>query len=120
MDGLIERRVEPREEVSEPIVPSTRVWGSSEVRAAREEEAAEAARRLPVSDARARDFARAKEHLAKLTYVQVIDVLQALPQDVLEMYLLAEEDSTNREEVKRFFPKPSARIRERYAAVVGA
>ena len=109
MDGLIERRTTPKDEVSEPVVPHDRVWGSEarELNTADREVAAQ-------ETVRDREFARAKEQLSKLTYVQVMDLLHSMPVGMLELYLLIEECGENRDEVLRYFPKPGVRARERW------
>jgi len=105
VDGLIERRTEPKEEIATEVVKHNRVWG----RDPREGRATEAQEVV-----RAREFAKAQAHLKKLTYVQVMDLLQAMPVGVLELYLLVEECDQNRDEILRYFPKPGVRARERW------
>ncbi len=112
---LIQKREGPKEEISTPVVPHNRPFGDGQKRAANKADAEAGSKALSQEERRRKDFEGAKEQLSKLTYSQSVDLLGGLPSGVLELYLLAEEDSRNREEVLRFFPKPGARARERYS-----
>jgi hypothetical protein len=67
-----------------------------------------------VEERRARDFKKAEEHLRILNAASAVEMLQAMPVGLLEMYLLAEEVGQAREFILRAFPKPGRRARERY------
>ena len=121
--SAIEPRTSPKEQVSTPIEKHNREMGTLN-RDINRAEAREDARPRSPEESRARHFAAAKDRLDKLTYAQTMDFLTAMPVGVLEMYLLAEEDGKNREEVLRYFPKPGVKARSRWlpelTAPVGA
>lgn len=112
MDGLIQRRTKPKPEPAKEIVKHDRVWGDNPTREQNKLDAEMDAR--PRDLPYVRDLEKAKANLARLTYVGVIDFLQAMPVGQLELHLLAEEDGLNREEVLRFFPRPGVRARSRW------
>lgn len=111
---LVPKREGPKEEISTPVEPHNRGFADRPVREQNADEARAAARSRTQADAWKHDFANAKLRLSKMTYAQSVDFIQSMPVGVQELYLLAEEDSRNREEVLRFFPKPGTRARSRW------
>lgn len=113
-NGLIEKRTEPKAEVSHEIEKHDRIFADRAQRESGQIESEIAAHRLSSEDAAKRDFAQAVERLSKMHYATTIDFMQSMPSTVLQLYLLAEEATQNRPEVLRAFPKPGAQARARY------
>jgi hypothetical protein len=113
---LVPSREGPREEIATEVVKHDREWGQTLTRNINTVDAAEDAR-VRASDpvaAHVRDFEMAKARLKTLTVSATHDLLSSLPVAVLELYLLAEEDTQNRRDVLRFYPSPGIRARRRY------
>lgn len=66
----------------------------------------------------AQDFGRAKAHLAQLTPASAVELMQTFPVGLLEMYLLAEENTRAHPMILKAFPKPGAKARSRYLPAV--
>ena len=117
---LVPHRTEPKEEVSHTQEKHDRVFDAVLTRDINRADAAEDARARPQAEAHERDFQMAKDRLWKMTYVQTLEFLHAMPTGMLELYLLAEEDTRNRKDVLKFFPKPGGKARSRYLPVTVA
>lgn len=107
---LVPSREGPKEEISREVVKHNRPYtmpkgGSYAPRGTREELVA-------------KDFQRAKDHLARLNSASAVEVMQQLPVGVLQIYLLAEEVGQAREMILHAFPKPGAKARSRYLPAV--
>ncbi len=111
---LVPTREGPKEEISIELIAGKRVFAATETRKQNKADAAAEARKLSSEQAHKRDFEKAKQHLTTLQYATAIAMMEELPIGVLEMYLLAEEATQNREIILRMFPKPGAKARERY------
>ena len=104
--NVVPKREGPKEEISTPVEPHNRVWTGP-----RQEERKPA--RSPQEAAQAY-FAEAQERISKMNPATAVEFLGTLPTAQLEMYLLAEEVTQNRDFVLRFFPKPGHRARQRF------
>jgi hypothetical protein len=111
---IVPKREGPKEEISTPIEKHDRVFDDNLTRDINKFDAAEDTKVRTQAESRAKDFKDAQERLSKLTYVQVMDFITAMPVGMQELYLLAEESTSNRVEVLRYFPKPGVRARERW------
>lgn len=110
----IPKRTEPKEEISTDPARELKVFAQRDRRIQNAADAAADARKHSSEESHKRDFAKAKAGLANMTYAQVVQFLTDMPVGVMELYLLAEEDTLNRPMVLGRFPKPSTTARRRW------